>query len=205
MIFTLGLEAAVGAVITALTSTAGTAALLAGTTALSIYQAQRTNAAAKEQKSLAASRAQIEQANANAKYRQDRSLINRRLAQQIDAARVAAGASGVSGGASALVLESAYAQQASADLAIVSANRARGGQVIDANLANERARADSMRQNVFAAAVQGVANGVNMYQGLSSIGGSQIGTTAAAEAGAASANADTIGGASQGTYRSPFG
>ncbi len=113
-------EAAIGAVIAALAENAATEALVAGaaTAAGGVYQAQQANSAASKQRNIATQRAQIEQAGADAKYRQDRSLINRRLAQQIDAARVSGGASGVSGGASALVLESAYGQQANTDLAI---------------------------------------------------------------------------------------
>ena len=199
MLYTLALETAIAGVVAALTSTAGTAALIAGTTALTIYQATRANAAADKQRQIASQRARAEQAGATAKYLQDRSLINRRLAQQIDAARVTAGASGVSGGASQLVLESAYAQQASVDLATISANRARGRAVIDANLANEQARADSMRQNVFAAGLQGVAQGVSMYQGIDELGSRMSAGTPPADG-----NPDTLGGASQGPYESPI-
>lgn len=199
-------ETAIASVIAALAENAGTVALVAGaaTTAASVYQAQQANSASHKQKILAASRANIEQAGADAKYRQDRSLINRRLAQQIDAARVAGGASGVSGGASALVLESAYGQQANADLAIASANRARGGMVIGANLSNEQARADSMRQNVFAAAVTGVAQGVSMYNGISSAGGRPGAGGTPAPSTIADDGFDWTGGNTGGTYGSPL-
>ena len=200
------MEAAIGAVLSALAENAATVALVAGATtaAGSIYQAQQSNSAAAKQRNIATQRAQIEQAGADAKYRQDRSLINRRLAQQIDAARVAGGASGVSGGASALVLESAYGQQANTDLAIASANRARGGMVIGANLANENARADSMRQNVFAAAVSGVAQGVSMYNGITGMG-SRAGAGAAPEVNTIAQDGyDWTGGNTGGTYGSPL-
>lgn len=207
MIFTLGLEAAIGAVISTLANPVVAAALTAGSVGLGVYQATQANANANEQKKIANRRAALEQAADDAKYRQERSLINRRLAMQVDAARVAAGAGGVGGGASALVLESAYARQADADLAAASANRLRRGEVINANLANEFNRADAMQQNVAAAAISGAAQGISMYGSLTRMGGGGGAATGGGEtapANVAGGNNNWAGGNTPGTYRSPF-
>lgn len=150
------------------------AAAAVATTVTSIQSAQKANSNAKNAKNLAAEKLGIQRMQATAEAKQQRSLTARRLATQLDATRVLAGASGVSGGASQLVLESAYATDARNDLTTISANRARAGQGFDANYRNNILSIDSQTPSVGAAAFSGAMQGFGMYaninDGLTNIG-----------------------------------
>lgn len=137
-------------------------AAVAGT-GLSIEQSIQQNRRAKAAEQQAQEKAALQQIAARADAAQQRALANRKAAQQIDAGRVLAGAAGVSGGASQMVLESAYASDARIDLANIDANAARQGYGIQSSLTSRLAELSGQHSNPFAAAFTGVAQGVGIY------------------------------------------
>lgn len=157
---------ATGAEAIAIASWIGAAAAVAGT-ATSIMSAQAANARADRAARNARLKAAQEKLAQDAAASQQRSLAARRLATQVDSSRVIAGAAGVSGGASQMVLESSFATAAKADLAMIDQNRARGTLSTDLNLDNNLLGIDGNRINPFAAGVSGVANGIGMYTSIS--------------------------------------
>jgi len=150
------------------------AAAAVATTVTSIQSAQKANSNAKNAKNLAAEKLGIQQRQATAEAKQQRSLTARRLATQLDASRVLSGASGVGGGASQLVLESAYAADARNDLTTISANQARANQGFDANYRNNIVSIDSQTPSMGAAAfggiAQGFSTGLSIYDSMGRLG-----------------------------------
>jgi len=151
----IGEAAALASWISAATAVAGTA--------VSLVQAQTQNARANRAEALARQKAAQDQLAANAKAAQDRSIIERRLAKQVDSARVVAGAAGVSGGASQMVLESQFAANARTDLATISANQQRGALGTSMSLNNTINRIDESTINPFAAGISGIAQGIGTF------------------------------------------
>lgn len=159
---TLAVEAAA---LTAIATTIGALGAVAST-ALTIQQAQKANARASQAARLAREKAARDKLASDAKAAQERANIARRLSIQVDSARVVAGAAGVSGGASQMVLESSFAADAKTDLATVDANQGRGVIAGDINLSNNLNQIDATRINPFAAAVTGVAQGVGAFTSI---------------------------------------
>lgn len=151
----IGEAAALASWISAATAVAGTA--------VSLVQAQTQNARANRAEAMARTKAAQDQLAANAKAAQDRSIIQRRLTKQVDSARVVAGAAGVSGGASQMVLESQFAANARTDLATLSANQQRGSLGNSMSLDNSLNRIDESRINPFAAGISGIAQGIGTF------------------------------------------
>ena len=143
------------------------AAAAVASTYVAIDSAQEQKANAKKAKKLANEKLGIQRMQASAEAKQQRSVTARRLATQLDASRVLAGASGVSGGASQLVLESAYAADARNDLTTISTNQARSGQGFDMNFRNNILSIDSQTPSVgaaaFSGAMQGIGTGLSIY------------------------------------------
>ena len=176
------------------------AAASAANAGTQVYGAMQTNKNADRARAAARNKAALEQIQTNAEARQQRSLIQRKLALQIDASRVQAGAAGVSGGASQMVLESAYSQDARTDTATLSSNQYFKGIGISTDLTNNLTRIDNQTPSVGLSALQGVFSGLGAYmsvsQGLNSISGPRD-NTGGATGGNPASNPDTIGGASQ--------
>lgn len=143
------------------------AAAAVATTYTAIDSAQEQKKNAKSAKKLASEKLNIQRLQASAEAKQQRSITARRLATQLDASRVLAGASGVGGGASQLVLESAYAADARSDLTTISTNQARAGQGFDMNFRNNILSIDSQTPSVgaaaFSGAMQGLGAGLSIY------------------------------------------
>jgi len=172
----------------------GTAAAVAGA-GVSVYSAVEANQNAAEAKDAARRKAEIERLQTNSEARQQRSVVNRRMAQQVDASRVLSAAAGVSGGASQMVLESAYARDASADLATLSANQFYRNTGIGISLTNNLNRIDSQTPSVGVAAVQGVLQGIGTYMTVTDGLNRMRARTETGDP--APNNPDTIGGSSQ--------
>lgn len=146
------------------------AAAAVASTYVAIDSAQEQKSQAKKAKKLASEKLTVQKLQASAEAKQQRSITARRLAIQLDASRVLAGASGVSGGASQLVLESAYAADARNDLTTISQNQARANQGFGFQFRNNMIQFDSQTPSVAAAAfggaAQGLSTGMSIYDGL---------------------------------------
>lgn len=136
-------------------------------TALTVQQGIERNRQVKASQRAASEKAAMEQVAQNAAARQQRSVAARRIALQVDAARVLGGASGVSGGASALVLESAYSRDARTDLSQIDSNLARGQLSIQSGLNARLTALQGERANPLATALTGIIQGANTYATMS--------------------------------------
>lgn len=161
--------APIGAFLAENAATIGAVAGVAST-GVAVYSANQQQQAAGDAKKAANQKLLIQQQQASAEAKQQRSLTQRRLATQLDAARVLAGASGVSGGSSQLVLESAYATDAHNDLATISANQTNAQRGYAAGYQNTLAeiagRTPNMAASAFGAAAQGLGTGLSIYDGF---------------------------------------
>lgn len=140
---------------------AATAAVVG--TGLSVQQAVAADQRAGDAEKAAREKATMERLGNSAQAKQQRSLAHRHLLIALDESRVLSAAAGVSGGASQMVLESAYTSQAREDLATLSSNQARANTGISMDLSNTLGRIRGDTPSVGAAAFQGAIQGLGSY------------------------------------------
>lgn len=153
---------ATGAEAAAIAGWIAAGAAVAGT-AVSVQSAMAQSARAKKAEALARQKAAQDRLAQNAAAAQQRAAAARRLGIQVDSSRVVAGAAGVGGGASQMVLESSFSTSAKADLAMIEANQARGELSIGGNLDNSLNSIAGDRINPLAAGITGIAQGIGTY------------------------------------------